>query len=71
MHLSLNKTYKYGHKTYVGSTNNLSRRLNQHNGVISGGAKKTINDRPYDIDLFIQTDCEHQFILQLVEFRIS
>lgn len=27
--------------TYNGSTNNLKRRLNQHNGKISGGAKAT------------------------------
>jgi predicted GIY-YIG superfamily endonuclease len=61
----LNKTYRYGYKTYVGSTNNLVRRLNQHNGIISGGAKRTIKDRPYDIDVFIQTQCDHVFILQL------
>ena len=27
--------------TYVGMTNNLSRRIRQHNGIISGGAKYT------------------------------
>jgi predicted GIY-YIG superfamily endonuclease len=67
---ALNKSYNYGHKTYVGSTNNLIRRLNQHNGLISGGAKKTMNDRPFDIDLFIQTNCDHKFILQL-EWRVG
>jgi len=62
---SINKTYNYGYKTYVGSTNNLVRRLDQHNGYISGGAKRTANDRPYDIDIFLQTYCDHKFILQL------
>jgi len=27
--------------TYIGITNNLNRRLDQHNGVLSGGAKAT------------------------------
>ena len=28
-------------RTYIGSTNNLSRRIRQHNGEISGGASAT------------------------------
>ena len=32
-------------KTYVGSTNNLARRIRQHNGEISGGAKYTTSNK--------------------------
>lgn len=28
-------------KTYIGSTNNIDRRIRQHNGIIKGGAKYT------------------------------
>ncbi len=34
--------------TYCGSTNNFTRRLNQHNGKLSGGAKYTHKARPWD-----------------------
>ena len=30
-----------GRKTYIGITNNLARRIRQHNGEIKGGAKYT------------------------------
>ncbi|XP_076949040.1 structure-specific endonuclease subunit slx1-like [Bidens hawaiensis] len=34
-------------KTYVGVTNNFTRRLKQHNGEINGGAKATQAGRPW------------------------
>jgi predicted GIY-YIG superfamily endonuclease len=36
-------------KTYVGITNNLHRRLRQHNGEICGGAKSTKHARPWSV----------------------
>ncbi len=36
-------------KTYNGSTNNIKRRIRQHNGIIKGGAKATQIGRPYEI----------------------
>ncbi|XP_043690566.1 structure-specific endonuclease subunit slx1 [Telopea speciosissima] len=34
-------------KTYVGATNNFSRRLKQHNGELNGGAKASRAGRPW------------------------
>ena len=42
---STNENFK--NSTYNGSTNNLSRRLRQHNGEISGGAKATRSKGPW------------------------
>ncbi len=37
------------HKTYVGCTNNMARRIRQHNGEITGGAKITHTARPWRV----------------------
>jgi predicted GIY-YIG superfamily endonuclease len=36
-----------GRYTYIGKTNDLHRRLRQHNGEISGGARYTRRGRPW------------------------
>jgi predicted GIY-YIG superfamily endonuclease len=38
----------YSNHTYNGSTNDLKRRLRQHNGQIGGGAKATCNKGPWE-----------------------
>ncbi|RIA84080.1 hypothetical protein C1645_880139 [Glomus cerebriforme] len=43
----------YRQTGYIGSTNNPKRRLRQHNGEISLGAKQTVKKRPWEIVLFV------------------
>lgn len=42
-----------GKRTYVGCTNNFTRRLRQHNGEIVGGAKATRGKGPWSAMLHI------------------
>lgn len=42
------KNLKYKNFTYNGMTNNLIKRLKQHNGIIKGGAKSTQNKGPFE-----------------------
>ncbi len=43
---------KYKHHTYIGFTINPQRRIRQHNGELTNGAKRTSLKRPwYELDL--------------------
>lgn len=51
-------------QTYVGSTNNWTRRIRQHNGFITGGARRTLAHRPWG-PLFHVTGLTKKEALQL------
>lgn len=53
VYLLISKNIKFLNHTYVGITTDLDRRLNQHNGVLNGGAKCTHAKRPYEVVYFI------------------
>ena len=40
-------------RTYVGITNHMDRRIRQHNGEITGGAKSTKHARPWSVVVMI------------------
>lgn len=55
---------KYPRRTYVGYTVNPSRRIRQHNGEITGGAKRTIKARPWQMICYIEGFPDHRTGLQ-------
>ena len=65
---SLNPLYKS--LTYNGSTNNLKRRLRQHNGEIVGGAKATRNKGPWEYYVLLEGFTSHKEALSC-EWKIK
>jgi predicted GIY-YIG superfamily endonuclease len=53
--ISINKS-KF---SYVGVTNNMARRIRQHNGEIVGGARYTSRHAPWRVFAMFQLKCRH------------
>lgn len=57
-------------RTYIGYSVNVFRRLKQHNGILSGGAKKTQKGRPWKLIMFVsgfnyeKTAYQYEFCIQ-------
>ena len=60
----------YPNITYNGSTNNLKRRLRQHNGEIVGGAKATKGKGPWEYYVLLEGFSTHKEALSC-EWRIK
>lgn len=56
-------------KTYVGITNNLERRIRQHNGECCGGAKYTTQGRPWRIYGYVEGFGEDKSLVLKFEWR--
>lgn len=46
-------------KSYIGVTNNLTRRLKQHNGIVQGGARYTSSNRPWEFYAVFKLNNRH------------
>lgn len=56
--------------TYNGYTNNLKRRLNQHNGVVKGGARATRNKGPWKY-IFVVTSNRWRTVSRIMQLEWS
>lgn len=48
--------------TYIGSTNNVKKRIKQHNGEIKGGAKATKKHKDWKLIIFIEKETKSEAI---------
>ena len=56
-------------RTYIGYTIDIKKRLEQHNGLRSGGAKRTRDFRPWKVVLYVsfefeRTAMQYEFCIQ-------
>jgi len=56
-------------KSYVGVTNNMARRMRQHNGIIVGGARYTRACRPWAFFAVFQVSNRHDALS--IEWKIK
>lgn len=56
-------------RTYIGITNNIDRRIKQHNGTISGGAKYTSSYRPWKLYGYVRGFGEDKSLVLKFEWR--
>jgi predicted GIY-YIG superfamily endonuclease len=56
-------------KTYIGITNNLTKRIRQHNGECCGGAKYTCQGRPWKIYGYVEGFEEDKSFVLRFEWR--
>jgi predicted GIY-YIG superfamily endonuclease len=70
VYLLVSRSIDFYNHTYVGITKDLNRRLNQHNGVITGGAKSTRAKRPYEVAIYIG-NISNRSIASQMEFQIK
>ncbi len=53
VYLLVSRAINFYNHSYVGITTDLDRRLNQHNGLLKGGANCTRAKRPYEIAFYL------------------
>jgi len=56
--------------TYIGATNNFTKRLRQHNGEIGGGAKYTTGNRPWKC-VFVISGLPDKISALCLEWRLK
>jgi len=49
VYLLVSRSINFYNYSYVGITTDLDRRIKQHNGLLSGGAKFTATRRPFEL----------------------